>query len=99
MRFQVGSPEFIKLSRELAKQTYEDKIPDEELKKLLALVPNENAVTAGNATCQMAKLNVGTAFFFGTVECIVESKKKCFYGRHWGFGLGGFGAIGANLTI
>lgn len=94
----MGSPEFLKQCRELTRQTYEGKVPDEDFKKLMAIVPDENVMKAGDAAPLSAQVNVATAFFYGTVECVVNSKKKRFSGKHWGFGLAGFGSIGCLYT-
>lgn len=98
---EVGSKEFLQTCREMTIKTYKDKVPQDVLDKILALVPEyyerEQRKLLG-APNTGAKLNVTAAFVYGTIECEINSQRKRFKGTHWGIGLAGFAATGNIYT-
>lgn len=98
MEEKMKSPAFLEQCRELTKKTFEGKVPDEILEKLMSFVPAANALQAGAVPSVSAKVNVTSAFLYGTVECHVSSEGKRFDGKHWGIGLAGFASTGFLYT-
>lgn len=99
--YQLGSKEFFRACRELAIETYKDKVSQEMLDGILDLTPNPDVNSATNGLDipnESAKVTVVAAFVYGMVYCDIDSLKKRFEGTHWGIGLAGFAATGMIYT-
>jgi hypothetical protein len=96
---EVGSKEFFEEQRELTVKTYKDKIPQETLDAILALIPEKHGTENElNTPSSSARVDVTAAFIYGTIDCDIDSLKMEFEGTHWGLGLAGFASSGILYT-
>lgn len=95
----LDSKEFAQACKDLARKSFEGKVPQETLDAILALTPVPDKVKkdALGAPNTQAEVTVTAAFIWGTVQCTVHGGKT-FDGEHWGLGLAGFSATGVIYT-